>query len=120
MIRLLCCAGIALVFGLVPRTPATTEAHEKTMPKTMLKTMPTVVHVDEMCGGCVKKVHRRFDDDEKVGRFECDVDDKTVTFHPPKGESLSARYLWVEMDEIGKTPIKLVSPNGIYRSKPKR
>tara|TARA_E500000305_G_C3962736_1_gene207980 strand:- start:18 stop:359 length:342 start_codon:yes stop_codon:yes gene_type:complete len=81
---------------------------------------PTVVHVDEMCGGCVKKVNRRFDDDEKIGRFECDVDEKTVTFYPVNGKSFTARYIWVEMDEIGKRPLKLVGPEGTFKSKPEK
>ncbi len=112
MFRLLCCAGLPVMAALVFGMPSSVDAREKAM--------PTVVHVDEMCGGCVKKVHRRFDDDEKVGRVECDSEAKTVTFYPPKNESLSARYLWVEMDEIGKTPLKLVCPQGTYRSKPRR
>lgn len=93
------------------------------MPESVLAREPvrlTVVHVDEMCGGCVKKVNRRFDDDQKIGHVECDVDQKTVTFYPAKGQPFTARYIWVEMDEIGKTPLKLVGPEGTYESKPEK
>tara|TARA_E500000305_G_C4008129_1_gene231165 strand:+ start:1274 stop:1615 length:342 start_codon:yes stop_codon:yes gene_type:complete len=111
MIRSFSCTFLALFAGLlILTTPDLVLAGEPVR--------PTVVHVDEMCGGCVKKVHRRFDDDEKIGRVNCNVDEKTVTFYPVKEKSFTARYLWVEMDEIGKTPIKLVGPEGTFSSKP--
>ncbi|MFN3159039.1 MAG: cation transporter [Rubinisphaera brasiliensis] len=79
---------------------------------------PTIVHVGEMCGGCANKVHKRFDDDKHVLRVECDIDENTITFYPVS-KPYTARYLWVELDQIGKTPTKLIGPDGTFTSKPK-
>jgi len=113
MTRAIICASFIFFTGLSLIGSAATAADRETE-------KPTVIHVDEMCGGCVKKVHRRFGDDDKVGRIECDADASTVTFHPARGKSYTARYLWVEMDEIGKAPLKLVGPEGTFTSKPRK
>lgn len=80
----------------------------------------TVVTVGEMCGGCVKKITKHFASVKEIAEFKCDVEKKTVTFVPQKDVSLSPLKLWEEMEGIGKTPTKLVSPSGTFTAKPKK
>jgi copper chaperone CopZ len=78
----------------------------------------TVVTVDEMCGGCVKKITKRFDSEPSVSSVNCDVPNKTVTIVPAKGASLSPRKMWEILEEVGKVPAKLVGPDGTFTAKP--
>ena len=78
----------------------------------------TVISVGEMCGGCVKKINAKFEGVEGIGSVRCDIASKTVTLMPASGYRLSPRGLWVMMDEIGKTPRKLVGPSGTFTEKP--
>ena len=75
--------------------------------------------VSEMCGGCVKKITKRFDDEKDVAKVECSIDKKTVTLIPKEGIKLNAKKMWEIMEGISKTPTKLVSPEGTFTSKPK-
>lgn len=79
----------------------------------------TVMTVSEMCGGCVKKITKRFDDEKDVAKVECSIDKKTVTLIPKEGIKLNAKKMWEIMEGISKTPTKLVSPEGTFTSKPK-
>lgn len=79
----------------------------------------TVMTVSEMCGGCVKKITTRFDDEKDVAKVECSIDKKTVTLIPKEGIKLNAKKMWEIMEGISKTPTKLVSPEGTFTSKPK-
>lgn len=79
---------------------------------------PTVVTVGEMCGGCVKKITARFADSKGIASVQCDIESKTATFFPAVGYRLSPRGLWVSMEEIGKTPVRLEGPSGVFTSKP--
>jgi len=78
----------------------------------------TVMAVSEMCGGCVKKVTRRFDGVRGIGAIRCSIEDQTVTLIPEKGVRLSPRGVWEAMEGIGKTPVKMVCPTGTFTSKP--
>lgn len=79
---------------------------------------PTVMTVKEMCGGCVKRITERFDGVEGIGNVSCDIDSKSVTVTAAEGYRLRPRGLWIIMDDIGKTPVKLVSPQGTFTSLP--
>ncbi|MBN8602588.1 MAG: cation transporter [Planctomycetes bacterium] len=79
----------------------------------------TVVTVSEMCGGCVKKINKRFEDEKDVAKIDCSIEKKTVTIIPKDGVKLSAKKIWEIMEGISKTPIRLVSPEGTFTSKPK-
>jgi len=78
---------------------------------------PTVMTVSEMCGGCVKKISARLAQMPEVADVTCDVAAKSVTVTLKAG-GVSARTLWEAMDEIGKTPVKLVDGSGTYTEKP--
>tara|TARA_R110002049_G_scaffold2750_10_gene22482 strand:+ start:154910 stop:155260 length:351 start_codon:yes stop_codon:yes gene_type:complete len=80
----------------------------------------TVMTVGEMCGGCVKKITTRFDDVKGIAKLECSIEKKSVTLVPEKGVRLSPKAIWVIMESIGKTPNKMVTPDGTFTSKPKK
>lgn len=77
-----------------------------------------VMTVGEMCGGCVTKITTRFDGIEGIAKVECDIKLQKVTIVPADGYSLSARGIWEIMEEIGKTPKKMVCPSGTFTTKP--
>ena len=79
----------------------------------------TVMTVGEMCGGCVKKITKRFDEVDDVAKVQCDIEKQSVTLIPKKGVRLSPKGIWEIMESIGKTPTKMVSPEGTFTSKPK-
>jgi mercuric ion binding protein len=79
----------------------------------------TVMTVGEMCGGCVKKITKRFDGIEGIARVQCSIEKQTVTLIPDKGVRLSPKGVWEIMESIGKKPNKMVCPNGTFTSKPK-
>jgi copper chaperone CopZ len=79
----------------------------------------TVITVGEMCGGCVKKIEKKLKPMDGVGELRFDVKAKTVTVIPKPKTTLSAKTLWTAMEEIGKTPKKLVGPGGTFTKKPK-
>lgn len=81
---------------------------------------PTTMYCSEMCGGCVKKITKHFDGATGIAELKFDVPSKSVTVVPAPGYQLSARALWEAMDQIGKTPVKLVGPTGTFTSKPKQ
>lgn len=78
-----------------------------------------VMTVGEMCGGCVKKISKRFDGVEGVAKVQCSIEDQSVTLIPKKDVQLSPKGVWEIMDSIGKTPKKMVTPSGTFTSKPK-
>ena len=51
----------------------------------------TVMTVGEMCGGCVKKITKRFDDVDDVAKVQCDIEKQSVTLIPKKGVRLSPK-----------------------------
>ncbi|MBN8624743.1 MAG: cation transporter [Planctomycetes bacterium] len=73
--------------------------------------------VGEMCGGCVKKITARLSQMPEVAAVKCDIARKTVTV-TPKSDGISSRVLWDAMNEIGKTPKKLVDATGTYTAQP--
>lgn len=78
-----------------------------------------VMTVEEMCGGCVKKITKRFDDVKNVAKVSCSTEEKTVTVFPKDDAKLSPKAVWEIMEEIGKTPKKMVVQSGTFTSKPK-
>lgn len=77
----------------------------------------TVVTVGERCGGCVKKIAKRFDSEKAVAKVVCNIEKKTVTIVPAKGVRLSPKGVWEVMDSIEKrqrswsVPMALSRPN---------
>lgn len=78
-----------------------------------------VMTVGEMCGGCVKNITKRFDDVEGVAKVQCSIEKRTVTLIPKKDAKLGPKAIWEIMESIGKTPKKMVAPEGTFTSKPK-
>lgn len=78
----------------------------------------TVVTVKEMCNGCVKQINKRLTGFPGVSAVSCDLKSKTITITPQPGGTVSSRALWEAFDEIGKNPVKMVTPQGTYTSKP--
>ena len=75
--------------------------------------------VGEMCGGCVKKIEKKLKPMDGIAAVKCDIEGKTVTVVPKPDVKLAPLTLWTAMEEIGKTPKKMVSPDGTYTKKPK-
>lgn len=105
--------GVATLCGLVVVVTATA-ADPPAKPKT-----ETVITCGEMCGGCAKKIEKKLKPMEGVAGVRFDLKAKTVTVVPKPKVNLSPKTLWVAMEEIGKTPRKLVSPSGTFTEKPK-
>ena len=78
----------------------------------------TVMTVGEMCGGCVKKITKRFDGVKGIAGVKCSIEHNTVTVVPEDNIRLSPRGVWAIMEGIGKTPKKMICPLGTYTSKP--
>lgn len=109
-IRIGVIAAIAMLLGtLALNLPVAAADKEKTN---------TVMSVGEMCGGCVKKITKRFDGVEGIAKVTCSIEDKSVTVIPAQGVRLSSKGIWEIMEEIGKAPVKMVSPDGTFVSKP--
>ena len=72
-----------------------------------------------MCGGCAKKIEKKLKPMQGVGELRFDAKAKTVTVVPKPKATLSPLTLWTAMEEIGKTPKKLVGPAGTFTKKPK-
>lgn len=75
--------------------------------------------VTEMCGGCVKGITAKLRELPEVDSIQCDVKTKTVTIIPKAKATLSPKSLWEALEAAGKTPVKLVTPQGTFTSKPK-
>ena len=109
--RMVIAAGvtlIALAFSSLPQVSA--EERERT---------DTVMKVSEMCGGCVKKITKRFEGVEGVAKVECSIEKQLVTVIPEDNVRLSPKGIWEIMESISKTPTKMVTPDGTFTSKPK-
>ncbi len=78
-----------------------------------------VMTVGEMCGGCVKKITKRFEDVEGVAKVECSIEKQSVTLIPSPGVQLSPKGIWEIMESIAKTPTTMITPDGTFTSKPK-
>ncbi len=78
-----------------------------------------VMTVGEMCGGCVKKITKRFDGVQGIAKVQCSLQKQSVTLIPTKDVRLSPKGVWEIMESIGKTPKKMVTPSGTFTSKPK-
>jgi mercuric ion binding protein len=109
--RIALSVGVALLAAAV-LFPSTASAAEK-------EKSNIVMTVGEMCGGCVKKITTRFDGVKGIAKVQCSVEKKSVTLIPDKGVRLSPKGVWKIMESIGKTPKKMVTPDGTFTSKPK-
>lgn len=78
-----------------------------------------VMTVGEMCGGCVKKITKRFDGVEGIAKVDCSIEKQSVTLIPKPGAQLSPKSVWEIMESIAKTPTKMITPDGTFTSKPK-
>ena len=99
---------IALAFSSLPQVSA--EERERTH---------TVMTVSEMCGGCVKKITKRFEGVEGIAKVECSIEKQSVTVIPKADVRLSPKGIWEIMESISKTPTKMVTPDGTFTAKPK-
>ncbi|QDT04992.1 Heavy-metal-associated domain protein [Rubripirellula lacrimiformis] len=78
-----------------------------------------VMTVGEMCGGCVKKITKRFEGVEGVAKLQCSIEKKSVVLTPKPNVRFSPKGVWEIMESIGKTPTKMITPSGTFTSKPK-
>ena len=105
-------AGVVLmVAAVLTASVASSAEREKTR---------TVMTVGEMCGGCVKKITKRFDGVKGIAKVQCSIEKQSVTLIPKQGARLSPKGVWEIMESIGKTPTKMITPDGTYTSKPKK
>lgn len=105
-------AGVVLmVAAVLTASVASSAEREKTR---------TVMTVGEMCGGCVKKITKRFDGVKGIAKVQCSIEKQSVTLIPEQGVRLSPKGVWEIMESIGKTPTKMITPDGTYTSKPKK
>jgi copper chaperone CopZ len=106
----------ALAFALIAPTPASAEpVSAKESASSQI-----VMTVGEMCGGCVKRITARFDSVDAVTKVVCSIEKKSVTLVPKDGVKLSPKGICQIMESIGKTPKKMITPDGTFTSKPKR
>ncbi|MEO9590516.1 heavy-metal-associated domain-containing protein [Rhodopirellula bahusiensis] len=105
-----------LAFALIAPTPASAEPVSAKEPASN----QIVMTVGEMCGGCVKRITARFDSVDAVTKVVCSIEKKSVTLVPKDGVKLSPKGIWEIMESIGKTPKKMITPDGTFTSKPKR
>ena len=103
-------AGVTLfAIALLPLPLVSAEERERTN---------TVMTVSEMCGGCVKKITKRFEGVESIAKVECSIEKRSVTVIPKADVRLSPKGIWEIMESINKTPTKMVTPDGTFTSKP--
>lgn len=79
----------------------------------------TVVTIQgEMCGGCVKKMQGTLSKVAGIATVEGSAAEKTMTIVPSSGAKLSPKAIWEAIEQAGKKPAKLVSPDGEFVAKP--
>lgn len=101
--------AIAVVVAAFVSAPAIADAAEVST---------TTVTVGEMCGGCVKRITARFEEEKDVAKLTCDIESKTIALVPVEGVRLSPKGIWEVFESINKNPEKLVGPDGTFTSKP--
>ena len=81
----------------------------------------TIVTICAMCGGCVGKIAKRFEDKKDVAKVECSIEKKAIAIVPKDGVQLSGKEIaiWEILEAISKTSIKLVSPERTSTSQSK-
>lgn len=107
------CIAVAFALALYTLSTSSAVAAEKAV-------TTTTVTVGEMCGGCVKRITARFNEEKSVAKVTCSIEKKTVTLIPAKNTRLNAVGVWEIFESIGKKPTKMVSPEGTFTSKPKQ
>lgn len=80
----------------------------------------TAVTVDEMCWACARRITRKLESVESVGKIQCDTKTRRVFVLPKESYTLSPLEIWEALEEVGKKPSKLVGPSGTFSSKPKQ
>lgn len=114
MFKLFRSTGLVTGLMLLAVSVANSPAQAADVPKSSI-----VMTVGEMCGGCVKKITKRFDGVEGIAKVQCSIEKQSVTLIPTKDVRLSPKGVWEAMESIGKTPKKMVTPRGTFTSKPK-
>lgn len=86
-------------------------------------TDPTSITIsvpDIDCAGCGKKLSTELAKVTGVSKAQVDVENKTVTLTPKSKQAPSPKALWEAVEKAGKTPSKLVSPQGTFTEKPSK
>lgn len=80
----------------------------------------STIYVDDMhCADCAKKIASRLYAVKGVVEVRADVPKSIAYVVPQKDKQLAARELWEAVEKAGFKPIKLETPQGVYKSKPK-
>ena len=81
----------------------------------------TSIYVDNMhCKTCAKKIARKLYAVPGVVAVHANVGKNLAVVTPQKKKSLSPKALWEAVQAANFKPVKLISPQGTYRQKPKR
>lgn len=80
----------------------------------------TISVPDMHCAGCAKKLTTELSKVPGVSKAEADVENKSVTLATKGKQAPSPKALWEAVEKAGKTPSKLISPQGTFTEKPSK
>ena len=85
-----------------------------------LRGRAVAVYVDDMhCKACAQKIARKLYTVPGVVAVHADVKKNIAMITPQKGKDLSPRAIWEAVEAAKFKPVKLVSPQGTFKVKPK-
>ena len=78
------------------------------------------VYVDDMhCKACAKKIARKLYTVPGVGAVRANVKKNFALITPQNGKDPSPRAIWEAVEATKFKPVKLVTPRGTFKTKPK-
>ena len=81
----------------------------------------TVITVEGMhCPMCAKKIVAKMKTIKGVADVQADVEQQVVAVAPVNRQTPSPRAMWEAVEGAGFKPVKLVSLDGTFTTKPKR
>jgi copper chaperone CopZ len=98
-------------------SPATTAPAASAPAQTKLQRAPqeTAIYVSDMhCAGCAKKIAGRLYRLKGVMKVRTDVAADLAIVTPQAKKTIDPKAAWAAVQAVGKHPVKLVGPHGVY------
>ncbi len=114
MYRTAMCFALTLVFAASSLNVSWAATNAKSTTKT------TITLKVLSCEGCAKRVREKLTAVSGVSEVKTDLKTKFATIISKRDATLSPKALWEAVEKAGKTPLKLIGPDGTFTSKPKK